>query len=99
VLADTGAGTPGKLDYSVPSEPATVHDLLLQKSNGTFELVVWNDRPGGGSNDVTVRFATVATMVKVYDPTKGTSATETHAAAASVALTLTDHPVIVEVSP
>jgi hypothetical protein len=32
-----------------------VHDLLLQKSSGTFELVVWDERPlTQGSDAVTV---------------------------------------------
>jgi hypothetical protein len=40
VLADAQTlANPGRLDYSIASEPATVHDLLLQKSNGTFELI------------------------------------------------------------
>jgi hypothetical protein len=99
VLADTGSGTPGRLDYSVPNEPATVHDLLLQKSSGTFELVIWNDRPSGGTNDVTVTFAAPQGSVKVFDPTVGTAATETHASTGNVALTLSDHPVVVEVTP
>ena len=54
ILADTGSATPGKLDYSIASEPTTVHDLLLQKSSGTFELVVWDERPSGGSDQVAV---------------------------------------------
>jgi len=45
ILASTGARTPGKLDYSIAGEPATVHDLLLQKGDGTFALVVWDERP------------------------------------------------------
>jgi len=36
ILADNSSFTPGALNYSIPSEPATVHDLLLQKSNDTF---------------------------------------------------------------
>ena len=36
--------TPGWVNYSIPNQPATVHDLLLQKSDGTFELVLWGER-------------------------------------------------------
>ena len=54
ILADKGTSATGRLDYSVVSEPATVHDLLLQKSDGTFELVVWDEKPAGGSDDVVV---------------------------------------------
>ena len=38
---------PGQLSYSLPEQPATVHDLLLQKSDGTFQLVVWGERVAG----------------------------------------------------
>jgi hypothetical protein len=35
-------------------------------------------------------------MVRIYDPTTGTSPTQTLTAANSVSLTLGDHPLIVE---
>jgi hypothetical protein len=96
VLADTGSTPPGKLDYSIANEPVTVHDLLLQKSSGIFELVVWDENESGGSDSVTVNLTTVRAAVKVYDPTMGTSPTQTLSAVSTVTLTLGDHPVIVE---
>jgi hypothetical protein len=96
VLADTGARPPGKLDYSIASQPATVHDLLLQKQSGTFELVVWDERPTSGSDTVTVNLTMTRASVKVYDPTTGTSPTQTLQNVTSVPLTLGDHPVVVE---
>ncbi len=51
ILADNVSASPGTLNYSIPNEPATVHDLLLQKSNGLFELVVWDERPMGRATD------------------------------------------------
>ena len=89
--------TPGLLDYSIANEPATVHDVLLQKGDGTFELVVWDERPGGGTDGVTVDLGAPRAAVKVYDPTLGTSATQTLSGVGSVALTLGDHPVVVEI--
>ncbi len=54
ILADAGAiEKPGTLAYSIPGAPVTVHDLLLQKSDGTFELVVWGERVEG-SDRVTI---------------------------------------------
>src|SRR4051812_5853640 len=45
VLADRGTRLkPGKLDYSIANELATVHDLLLQKNDGIFELIVWAEQ-------------------------------------------------------
>ncbi len=100
VLADAGgagARAPGRLDYAIASEPATVHDLLLQKSSGTFELVVWDEHPGGGSDSVVVSLGSPRAAVKIYDPTMGTSPTQTMSGVSSVSLTLTDHPVILEI--
>ena len=96
ILADTGSVTPGKLDYAVTGEPDTVHDLLLQKSDGTFELVVWDERPGGGSDDVTVDLGKTRDTVELYDPTTGTAPTQTLSGVGSVMLTLSDHPVVLE---
>ncbi|MGO9837721.1 MAG: glycosyl hydrolase [Polyangiaceae bacterium] len=94
ILADTGARTPGKLNYSIASEPATVHDLLLQKSDGTFDLLVWDERLAGGMDSVTVDLGTSRATVTIYDPTTGTAPTQTMSDVSSVPLMLTDHPVV-----
>lgn len=97
VLADGGSlKTPGRLGYSIPEEPATVHDLLLQKSSGIFELVVWDEQISGTSS-VRVNLGRVYPSVKIYDPTVGTAPTQTVHNAASLTLTLSDHPVVIEV--
>lgn len=98
ILADRGSARPGgTLNYSIPNQPATVHDLLLQKSDGTFELVVWGERFTGGSDSVTVNLGTTHAAIRVYDPTIGTAPTLNLASVQSVPLTLTDHPVILEI--
>ena len=71
----------------------------MQKSSGVYDLVVWNERPSGGSNIVTVNLGANFPGVKVYDPTTGTAAVQTLANVNSVSLTLSDHPDIVEVIP
>ena len=97
ILADKKAvPTPGQVNYSIPNQPATAHDLLLQKNNGTLALVLWGERFAGGSDKVTVRLGTAYRTVNVYDPTMGTSPTQVLADAESVTLTLSDHPLIVE---
>jgi hypothetical protein len=96
ILADTASSTPGSLNYSIPDEPATVHDLLLQKSNGTFYLAVWDDRPvGEGTDNVTVDLGGKHT-VSQYDPTEGTTPANL-GSVSSVKLSLTDHPVILQI--
>jgi len=94
ILADTGAlRKPGKLRYSIPGEPATVHDMLLEKSDGVFELIVWGERVKG-SDRVTVQLGSAHPSIAVYDPTVGVTPIETHQRVNSLALTLSDHPVI-----
>ena len=97
ILADNSSFTPGALNYSIPSEPATVHDLLLQKSNGTFYLAVWDERSTGIMDPVTVIWRSHAS-VTVYDPTVGTTAVRTLSNVSSVGLTLSDHPLILAIS-
>ena len=97
ILADGGVlKKAGSLDYSIAEEPATVHDLLLENSDGTFQLVVWNERVQG-EDKVTVRFGGEVASVKTYDPTVGTEATQTLGKVESVELTLSDHPVVLAV--
>jgi hypothetical protein len=89
--------TTTKLSYSIPSQPATVHDLLLQKSDGRFEFVVWGERFTGGSDKVTADLGSTFALVTLFDPTVGTSPIQSLRNASSVELTLSDHPVVIEV--
>ena len=98
ILADKGElREPGNLDYSIPDEPATVHDMLLQNSDGTFQLVVWGERVKGADR-VTVHLGGTHASVKVYDPTIGTEPVQTHDSVNSLTLTLGDHPLVVAIS-
>lgn len=98
ILADNDSiRTPGHLAYSIPNQPATVHDLLLQKRKGTFFLVVWGERFNGGSESVTVNTGATPATVKVFDPTVGSSPVQILTNVSSVALELSDHPVVIEI--
>lgn len=97
ILADQGKlSVPGKFVYSIPDQPATVHDLLLQNSDGRFQLVVWGERLEG-EDRVTVHLGGTHASVKVYDPTVGTEPIQTHRAIKALALALTDHPLIITI--
>jgi hypothetical protein len=88
----------GKIAYSIPQQPTTVHDLLVEKPNGIFDLIVWNERVKG-VNKVIVNLGDVYPLVRIYDPTRGTSATQTVNQVSSVPLTLSNHPEILEILP
>jgi hypothetical protein len=95
ILADSGSlPKPDKLNYAIPGEPATVHDMLLQKSDGSFALIVWGEQVRGASR-VTVRLSGTYTPVKVYDPTLNTLPFQTNGKANSLTLTVSDHPLII----
>lgn len=97
ILADNGSlSKPGRLNYSLPNEPDTVHDLLLQKSDGTFALVVWSELLQG-TNNISVNLGAAYPSIKVYDPTVGTSPVQTLNGTTAVPLTLSDHPMILEI--
>lgn len=98
ILADTIANPPGSLSYSIPAQPATVHDLLMQKSGGTFYLAVWDERINGVVDNVTVTLGGPHASVKIYDPTLGTTALKTLTNVSSIPLTLSDHPLILVIS-
>jgi hypothetical protein len=99
ILSDNRSLPTGRLKYKIPNEPETVHDLLLQKSDGRFELIVWDDRPIGEATDkVTVELGGIHHTVDIYDPTVGTTKVQTYNDVNSVQLTLTDHPLILEVA-
>lgn len=96
ILADTATFSPGQLGYSIPSQPATVHDLLLQKANGTYELIVWGEQVTG-SNSVTVDFIVKHNTVNIYDVTSGTTPIQTLTNVNNVVLAISDHAMIVEI--
>ena len=97
-LADRGSLTkPGQLHYSIPEQPATVHEMLLQRSDGTFELVVWNERLKG-TDEVMVHLGRAYPTVKVYDPTIGTQPIQTSSKDEVIKLTLSNHPLIIAIA-
>jgi hypothetical protein len=97
ILADRGAPIkPGQLNYSLSEYPATVHDMLLQKSDGSFELLVWGERVKGSST-IEVDLGGTHKTVKLFDPTIGTAPTQTLNDVDAVRLKLSDHPVVIEI--
>jgi hypothetical protein len=88
---------PGQLDFKIANQPKTVHNLLLQLSDGTFQLIVWDERLSG-QDRVTVDLGATSETVRLYDPTIGVEPTQTLTAIDSLELTLSDHPIIVAIS-
>ena len=70
--------------------------MLLQKSNGTLELVVWDERLTG-TDRVTVDLKRSIPSARIYDPTIGVAPVKTLDRVRSIAIDLTDHPLIIEI--
>ncbi|MBV9561743.1 MAG: glycosyl hydrolase [Bradyrhizobium sp.] len=98
ILADhaAAAAPSAELSYAIEKAPDTIHDLLLRKSNGTFELVIWGEQVAG-SNSIKVSLDRPRRSVNVYDITVGTDPIQTLGNVADIPLTVGDHALILEI--
>jgi len=97
ILADKEAlATPGGLQYVIINQPATVHDLLLQKSNGSFCLIVWGEKIKGADN-VEIKFANQQRNVAVYNVAGGTLPEHSYKNADNVYLSIGHAAFIIEI--
>lgn len=107
VLQDSGAGTAtlGSLHYAIGGLPSTASSILLQKSDGAFDLIIWNGRAElydgvhevtPPTSAVTVSLGQVASSVEIFDPVKGATAQQTLANVSSVSVGLSTDPVIIQ---
>lgn len=113
ILNDSGATarsfTPQSLAYTLSGLPSTGNSLLFEKSNGTFDLVVWNEATdwnyqskaeiGVAASPVTINLGASYQTIQVFDPLQGAAPISTLSDVDSVEIGLTDHPLIIQVSP
>ena len=98
ILADDGTlAKPGHLDFAIVNQPETVHELLLQHSEATFQLIVWDERLRG-QHRVTVQLGVTPASVRIYDPTIGIEPVRTPTNVSSFELALSDHPIVIAIS-
>lgn len=120
ILADNASAPAGllkQLTYAIQGRPLDtgtnstlavplVHDILLQKTDGTLYLVVWGERFKGGSDEIEIRLDDEIENIKVYNPAqydsenpgKGSEPVATYTDVSSVGLTMTNHPFILELT-
>ncbi|GAB2868698.1 hypothetical protein GCM10027093_00530 [Paraburkholderia jirisanensis] len=102
------ASAQGRMAFTLTDWPVSAHRLLMQKPDGRFVLVLWNevpfwDREKGKPIDsppirVPLDFGKTASLVSVYDPLGGTAPTDTHRNVSQTTIDVPDHPVLVEVT-
>ena len=85
----------GRLRYGIQNSSPEVHDLLLQKSNGRFFLIVWGEFFEEGSKEVTVEFGKEH-HIGIYNPTKGVECLK-KGVMKSLKLKLDTSPYIIEI--
>ena len=106
--------TPGSLDFTLTptaagADVAAVHHTVLQKSDGTFYLLLWHDLPGFDrttQKDITNAPLPATLSVngkfepaKVYRPSRSTTPVATHDRPGAVKLEIPDEVIIVELTP
>ncbi|HEX2950464.1 MAG TPA: malectin domain-containing carbohydrate-binding protein [Armatimonadota bacterium] len=102
---------PGELDYTLKGGTPDVHHTLLQKHDGTFYLLLWQEvksydntvNPGKDMTiapvPVTVQCTTPITSGEWYDPSVGTQSTPLTVTGNAVTLSVPDSVVIVKLTP
>jgi hypothetical protein len=113
LLADSGSTassfTATGLSYQLTGTLSTDHSMLMQKSDGSFWLAVWNEARLSGptspaavtvaNHTVTLTLGSAASTIEIFDPLTGTTATQTVTNASTVTLSVPDHPILVEIIP
>ncbi|MCJ9729115.1 RHS repeat protein [Bradyrhizobium sp. PRIMUS42] len=110
ILADDGKGglqPTDPLNYTLSNMPASGNSMVLGKSNGAYELVVWaepklwkdaNDTEiSNPTETVTVNLGGVHHSVKVYDTLTGTTAIASYTDVSTITIPVSDHPLIIEI--
>jgi hypothetical protein len=108
ILQSAGSGTASStLNYSVAGLPTTGHSFLLGSSTA-FDMAVWIDATiydptsdtdiAAPAYSVTVNLGATFGSVAVYDPMIGTTPIATYSNVSSLSISVTDHPLIVQVN-
>ena len=110
LLEDPGPAFKTKsLDYSLTGETSRVHRTLLQKRDGSFYLVLWQERPSydqGAKKDIAVPTQRVrlnlnqpVSRTVTYLPNVSTSPKRRYVAPKRLTLNVPDHPLVIEMVP
>jgi hypothetical protein len=112
ILGDSGGSSatfaPTALRDTISGLPANGASLVIEKSSGVYDIVVWAEPTiwnavsgtpiAAPTKTVTINLGAQFRQVQVFDPLRSAGAISTAANARSVTLSLTDHPLIVQVS-
>jgi hypothetical protein len=97
LLADTGSAGSGALDVSLSGNVDADNTLLIQKSDGSDWLALWDET--ADTHGVTVTLDSNAQQILVFDPVTGTSAIDGADNTNSITVSLGQDPLLIEVIP
>jgi trimeric autotransporter adhesin len=112
IVSDPGGdlpSSPRSLSYAVRDAPANAKELLLEKSDGTFDLVLWAEAAiwsstakgeiAAPAKKSDVAFGQKQKTVLVFDPLHGAMPIAVYHDVQSIQVALADHPVVVQIAP
>jgi hypothetical protein len=109
ILKDPGVTfSPAKLDYKLTGALNSIHHALLQKRDGRFYLILWQEISSfdlqtkqdlaNVSEPVTVSFTNTAQNINVYFPMNSSAAIQTVPKTQQINVAVPDHPVVLELT-
>jgi hypothetical protein len=94
------------LNYSLSGMPSASGNFVIQKSNGAFDIILWNETPiwdNSTATQLSIPTSTVTITLprmmsgNVYDPLQGTGSIMALNDVSTVQVSLNDGPLIIEV--
>jgi hypothetical protein len=109
LLADPGASfTPGSLDFTLTGGDSNLHQVLLQKRDGTYWLALWQEVPSFDTSTktdivnapvpVTVNFASAIQGATVFLPDASTLPVSTFGPGSQLVLAVPDEVMLVQIT-
>jgi len=112
ILDDDGATqatfNPGALNYSISGLPSTARSYLTEKSDGSYQIIVWNEPDiWNQTSDAAIQAATTSVnvnlggafgTVQVYDPLTGDTPIKSFSNISSLNVDVVDHPIIINIA-
>jgi hypothetical protein len=110
LLKDPGDSfEPKTLTYSLSGNLDNVHHTLLQKRDGTFYMILWQESPGFDLNNkrdlalsnqlVTLKINAPMRQATAYYPISSTSSIWTRVKPTSLQVNVPDHPLVIALEP
>ena len=111
IMADSGVNaatfSPGNLKFSLSNMPSTAKYKLFQKSDGHFQLAIWNNVENYNLNtqqpitiasvNVTISLDNTKANVQIFNPTVSSLATNTSYDTTSITVKLVDYPLLIDI--